>query len=60
MLSKLSNLNSNLTLTRGYLNPALNNSVLVVQTMNSTIHWTNDFPVDDDYENLLHYLLDRN
>ena len=28
--------------------------------MNSTIHWTNDFPVDDDYENLLHYLLDRN
>ena len=33
---------------------------LVVQTMNSTIHWTNLFPVDDDYENLLHYLLERN
>ena len=28
--------------------------------MNSTIHWTNLFPVDDDYENLLHYLLERN
>ena len=26
MLFKLSNLNSNLTLTLGYLNPALNNS----------------------------------
>ena len=26
MLSKLSNLNSNLALTLGYLNPALNNS----------------------------------
>ena len=28
MLCKLSNLNSNLALTRGYLNPALNNSAL--------------------------------
>ena len=28
MLSKLSNLNSNLALTLGYLNPALNNSAL--------------------------------
>ena len=28
MLFKLSNLNSNLALTLGYLNPALNNSVL--------------------------------
>ena len=28
MLFKLSNLNSNLTLTLGYLNPALNNSAL--------------------------------
>ena len=28
MLFKLSNLNSNLVLTLGYLNPALNNSVL--------------------------------
>ena len=29
MLFKLSNLNSNLALTPGYLNPALNNSALV-------------------------------
>ena len=29
MLSKLSNLNSNLTLTLGYLNPALNNLALM-------------------------------
>ena len=29
MLFKLSNMNSNLSLTRGYLNPALNNSALV-------------------------------
>ena len=29
MLFKLSNLNSNLALTLGYLNPALNNSTLV-------------------------------
>ena len=28
MLSKLSNLNSHLALTQGYLNPALNNSAL--------------------------------
>ena len=30
MLFKLSNLNSNLALTLGYLNPALNNSALAV------------------------------
>ena len=30
MLFKLSNLNSNLTLTLGYLNPALNNSAQLV------------------------------
>ena len=30
MLCKLSNLNSNLALTMGYLNPALNNSALVI------------------------------
>ena len=30
MLFKLSNLNSNLAITLGYLNPALNNSALVV------------------------------
>ena len=33
MLSKLSNLNSNLALTLGYLNPALNNSVLVITSL---------------------------
>ena len=33
MLFKLSNLNSNLALTLGYLNPALNNSALEV------VHW---------------------
>ena len=30
MLFNLSNLNSNLAITLGYLNPALNNSALVV------------------------------
>jgi len=30
MLSKLSNLNSNLALSLGYLNPALNNSALIM------------------------------
>ena len=30
MLSKLSNLNSNLALTPGYLNPALNNSAQIL------------------------------
>ena len=33
MLFKLSNLNSNLSLTLGYLNPALNNSALVLIIM---------------------------
>ena len=37
MLSKLSNLNSNLALTLGYLNPALNNSAQIVI-----------YPVDSD------------
>ena len=31
MLFKLSNLNSNLALTLGYLNPALNNSALTFE-----------------------------
>ena len=35
MLFKLSNLNSNLTLTLGYLNPALNSSALMENTTNS-------------------------
>ena len=30
MLFKLSNLNSNLSLTLGYLNPALNNSAQII------------------------------
>ena len=33
MIFKLSNLNSNLALTLGYLNPALNNSALKRRTM---------------------------
>ena len=33
MLFKLSNLNSNLALTQGYLNPALNNSALVAEDL---------------------------
>ena len=42
MLFKLSNLNSNLALTLGYLNPALNNSALVknrIHSPNSKIHY---------------------
>ena len=35
MLFKLSYLNSNLALTLGYLNPALNNSALTKNTTNS-------------------------
>ena len=35
MLFKLSNLNSNLALTLGFLNPALNNSALMKNTTNS-------------------------
>ena len=35
MLFKLSNLNSNLALTLGYLNPALNNSALMAKIVNS-------------------------
>ena len=35
MLFKLSNLNSSLTLTLGYLNPALNNLALMKNTTNS-------------------------
>ena len=37
MLFNLSNLNSNLALTMGYLNPALNNSALVVKMMSVVI-----------------------
>jgi len=36
MLFKLSNLNSNLSLTLGYLNPALNNSALGVSNQVKT------------------------
>ena len=43
MLFNLSSLNSKLTLTLGYLNPALNNSALapVVLKLDSPIHWIN-------------------
>ena len=34
MLFKLSNLNSNLALTLGYLNPALNNLALIYSLIN--------------------------
>ena len=37
MLFKLSNLNSNLALTLGYLNPALNNSAQGVTVMNISL-----------------------
>ena len=36
MLFKLSNLNSNLSLTLGYINPALNNSAQVIFQMAET------------------------
>jgi len=49
MLFKLSQLNSNLALTLGYLNPALNNSALgiVVQKVDGAIQWINLYPVDN-------------
>ena len=37
MLFKLSNLNSNLALTLGYLNPALNNSALFIKYKNCSL-----------------------
>ena len=37
MLFKLSNLNSNLALTIGYLNPALNNSALFIKYINCSL-----------------------
>ena len=51
----LSNLNSNLALTLGYLNLALNNSALVpvVQTLDNAIHRKNHYPPDSviDFRN---------
>jgi len=38
MLFKLSNLNSNLALTLGYLNPALNNSALIKKVPKSLFY----------------------
>ena len=49
MLFKLSNLNSNLALTLGYLNPALNNSALVYSHYVVT-------SVTDDFFYLIIYL----
>ena len=49
MLFKLSNLNSNLALTLGYLNPALNNSALVYSRYVVT-------SVTDDFFYLIIYL----
>ena len=57
MLFKLSNLNSNLALTLGYLDPALNNSALVFMTIkiryesvgtHSTIETRDDKKIDSD------------
>ena len=50
MLFKLSNLNSNLALTLGYLNPALNNSALEFPTaqfwaLSSSYYFINDLPL---------------
>ena len=39
MLFKLSNLNSNLTLTLGYLNPALNNSALEFNSLATIVQY---------------------
>ena len=41
MLFKLSNLNSNLALTLGYLNPALKNSALVIIAIQPLNKWGN-------------------
>jgi len=38
MLFNLSNLNSNLTLTLGYLNPALNNLALEFNSLDTIVH----------------------
>ena len=50
MLFKLSNLNSNLALTLGYLNPALNNSALFIKYKNCSlvcVAWVNPpLPLD--------------
>ena len=55
MLLKLSNLNSNLALTLGYLNPALNNSAqkpekvrtLLGQSVTETTGFLNTFSTDE-------------
>ena len=48
MLSKLSNLNSNLALTLGYLNPALNNSAQICNRETSCVtFWIEIYPVDN-------------
>ena len=39
MLFKLSNLNSNLALTQGYLNPALNNLALLTFSPDAANSW---------------------
>ena len=44
MLFNLSNLNSNLALTMGYLNPALNNSALVVSVGRAGGHGLEHLP----------------
>ena len=53
MLSKLSNQNSNLALTLGYLNPALNNSAQICNRETSCVTLSIEiYPVD----NVIHLL----
>ena len=61
LLFNPSYLNSNLALTLGYLNPALNNPAQapVVQKVDSAIHWISLYPVDSAIGFPNTYLLDR-
>ena len=59
MLVKLSNLNSNLTLTLAYLNPALNNSTLVefdYQQALKFLFWVPNFVPGLDYSQICMWL----
>ena len=49
MLFKLSNMNSNLALTLGYLNPALNNSALIINITSPNTHQLRPFPQASEF-----------
>ena len=49
MLFKLSNMNSNLALTLGYLNPALNNSALIINITSPNTHKLRLFPQASEF-----------